>query len=352
MPPRDFQILPTPNFPEEMETRNLLAALPSTTEYWELVKYFEDYPPSSHVNGFARAFIYAMIRNLKPQRALEIGTLFAGTSEIIASALAANEQGVLTTIDPYGADRAPLIIGHWPQQLQDRVDFQPINSMQCFAQIHDSGERVDFIFVDGGHEYECALFDMLCSARYLNPGGVILLDNYNDHGVLSAARRFEQENPAWHVVEFVPHLALGMTWPLLMLGGLQRCYVAPNAIPIGAEPKAFHFREVAADGLRGIRLALAEPSPGGTLFYKVYLRIFPFEHHLGIGVAEEYATYGSWTVLKGAKDASLPLKAPLSTTRPREGFHRRFEIDLLFEGDSPGQPLLLSAEPVPSLLSR
>jgi hypothetical protein len=51
-----------------------------------------------------------LIRTLRPQAVAEVGTLFAGTTEVMARALWENGSGVIHTADPYGADRCPEII--------------------------------------------------------------------------------------------------------------------------------------------------------------------------------------------------------------------------------------------------
>jgi hypothetical protein len=47
------------------------------------------------------------------------------------------------------------------------------------------------IFVDGNHQYEYALFDLLASARSIKHEGIIIMDNYHLPGVVGACKTFE-----------------------------------------------------------------------------------------------------------------------------------------------------------------
>src|SRR5262245_7008281 len=107
---RPLEPLPSPAFAKSTPVANLITAIPSTAEYLQLRKYFNDYPERSYVLPICRALIYSMIRALRPRLVVEIGTLFAGTSEVFARALLENGNGRLITIDPYGSQRLPEIL--------------------------------------------------------------------------------------------------------------------------------------------------------------------------------------------------------------------------------------------------
>ena len=348
---RQMADLPVPVFPTGTGTADLIAALPGAAQFAGLIEHFTDYPEKSFTFPPFRALLYAMIRALRPRWAVEIGSLFAGTSEIFASAITGNGEGRFTTIDPFGADRVPGIVATWPQPWQSCTDFRTINSMQLFMSLENQPERPDIVFIDGNHEYEYALFDLLNSARYLARGGVIILDNYYDHGVRQAGQKFEADNPAWKAVKFAAHPAFGTNFHALQLDGLYRIYVAPKVVSIGAQPRG-QKRAIEADGIQGLDFTLAEPSPGGRLFYKVYLRTIPYDFHLGVGEMEEMAVSGEIDVAAGATEAHVALPVPLATLKPREGIHRRCEVNLLFESRVPGQPLLLTDEPALRLFER
>ena len=143
----------------------------------------------------------------------------------------------------------------------------------------------------------------------------------------------------------------------MRLDALYRFYVAPSSISVGNRPAEFFSGNLQTDGVRGFRLELAEPSPGGRLYYQIYLRIYPWDLHLGVGDIEELSANGSICVEAGVKHAVVPLSVPLITPRPMEGYNRRVDIALLFEGDLPPEdaghrppPLLLASEPTYDLV--
>ena len=344
--------VPIPSVPEHIKVADLITSIPGMPVLQETLKYID-----GHSLVF-RALSYVLIRMLRPQLVVEIGTLNGGTSELFAQALMANGQGMLTTVDPYGGDRVPAIIRSWANELSRFVDFRPINSMELFAELANNRQRPDLIFVDGNHEYEYALFDLLSSARVVRREGVIIMDNYDLPGVIGACRSFEADNTDWQPVHFCAHPAFGSREDRMRFDSLYRFYVAPSSISVGNRPAEFFSGNLQADGVRGFRLDLAEPSPGGRLYYQIYLRIYPWDLHLGVGDIEELSANGSISVEAGAKHTDVPLSVPLVTPRPMEGYNRRVDIALLFEGDSLGEdagghpaPLLLASEPVHHLVS-
>ena len=58
----------------------------------------------------------------------------------------------------------------------------------------------DFVLVDGNHEYEFALFDVMCAARAMRPGGLMVMDNIEQIGPRLAAKTFLERNPDWRDV--------------------------------------------------------------------------------------------------------------------------------------------------------
>jgi Methyltransferase domain len=342
--------LPISSVPKDIKVADLITSIPGMPALQEALKYID-----GHSLVF-RALSYVLIRMLRPQLVVEIGTLNGGTSELFAQALMANGQGILTTVDPYGGDRVPAIIRSWASELSRFVDFRPINSMELFAELAENRQRPDLIFVDGNHEYEYALFDLLASARSVRPEGIIIMDNYDLPGVIGACKSFEADNPTWQPVRFCAHPSFGSREDRMRLDGLLRIYVAPSTIPVSSHPVEFFSGNLLADGVRGFRLELAEPSPGGRLHYQIYLRIYPWNLHLGVGDIEELSANGSTAIPAGETKVVIDLSVPLRTSRPLDGYNRRIDIGLLFEdipanriGGRPA-PLLLADEPVYDLI--
>ncbi len=350
---RPLEVLPVPTFPDGIDTAGIITSIPATPEYNELLLYFTDYPVNSYMSNNCRALIYAMVRVLKPRQLIEIGTMFAGTSELFARAMWENQQGTFRTIDPYGGHRIPGMLQNWPEELRNLTEFSPISSMQLFMELADKPDKPDFIFIDGNHDYEYALFDLMCCARIVKPGGIIFMDNYCDPGVNAAAQRFCSDNPDWQDINFSGHRSFGTNIEHVILDNLYKIFIVPETFAIGTQPKAFQSGpSFDADGLNGFTLNLAKPAPAGRLHYKAYVRTFPWELHLGKGGIDEDKCSGAMEIEAGARTAKVKLPIPLVSPRTREGFSRRYELNLLFESEPSGKPLTLSQAPLPDFFER
>lgn len=96
---------------------------------------------NSYFNGFDAATYYALIRHLKPQRVIEIGGGYS--TRIAHRALARNEKGKLTCIEPYpeerlaGSDLSLELIRKRVEEID--VDF------------FSSLEANDILFIDSSH---------------------------------------------------------------------------------------------------------------------------------------------------------------------------------------------------------
>jgi predicted O-methyltransferase YrrM len=183
-----------------------------------------------------------LVRLIPSARVLEIGTYFADTSRYLAEIMV-DIGGELTTIDPFAGARVPAIIAHWPGALQQRVTFLPDNSMAFFLKLEERqtpigpGAPFDIIFVDGHHTFEYDFFDLMRSARYLCPGGAIVLDNVSQAGPAEALRLFLADHQHWSLFKihanspgfgFMPQVESSI---LLAPDGLET-YPDPVQIPV------------------------------------------------------------------------------------------------------------------------
>jgi predicted O-methyltransferase YrrM len=331
----------------------LASAIASSAAFTdEVLPYFLEYPARSFISAEARAYLYALIRSLKPARVAEIGTLFAGTSEVIARALWENGTGTLHTIDPFGAGRAPSVLKRWPQALRAITTFQPINSMEFFARVALSGQRLDMVLVDGDHDYEFALFDIQMAARVLQPGGILLIDNVDQSGPFEAAGRFMSTNPEWTKLEngkppddepFSREGRASLPGTNLIL--LQ----APREFIVRAAPVSWGQKAVACSAIEGFELELGPCSCGGTLHYQAWLRAF------GDSAAriEEFTVTGAINVAATPTGQKLihPFKAPLRSEFPRmfSDSSHTFELELAWRSTSTaGLGLTRLPQPIPA----
>jgi predicted O-methyltransferase YrrM len=329
----------------------ILARIESSAAFTQsVVPYFADYPQGSLLSSRSRAYLYSFVRALLPSSVAEIGTLFAGTTEVLARALWENGSGVLDTIDPFGADRAPPIIATWPLALRRITHFHPINSMSFFARSADMGRFFDIVFVDGNHDLEFVLFDIQMSARLISPRGLIFVDNAEQRGPFVAVQRFMRANPEWSLLGTSydtdrPFAIEGRaSLPETVLIVLQ----APMDTTVGAEPVSWGQTRIAASLVDGVRFAFSRCSQSGTLHYKAILRAFGDDSRR----IEEFTTIGQIAVNVGADtfEQSHKFAVPLKSEFPKlfSDCHHTFEIELAWRSGD-GDPLRLNRPPLPLL---
>jgi predicted O-methyltransferase YrrM len=315
-----------------------------------VLPYFVDYPLHSFISAYSRAYLYSFVRALKPLSVAEIGTLFAGTTEVIARALFENGSGIIHTIDPFGALRAPRVIATWPQALRRITHFHPVNSMSFFGRSTEIGRRFDLVLVDGNHDLEFALFDILMAARLITPLGLIFVDNAEQRGPFVAVQTFMRENPEWTLVgtSYNPDLPFAMEGRFSLKETSLIVLQAPADTIVGDEPISWGHAVIASSKVDGILLEFRPCATPGTLHYKVTLRAFGDSARR----MEEYSAIGQIVVsvtaiafeeshkFANALNSEFPLLYPDSFCT--------FEVELAWRSTS-GSTLRLKRPPVPLL---
>src|SRR5258708_7520710 len=89
-----------------------IPAILASPEFHKAVQSFAIRPSMANalVSPDSQALLYTLIRLLRPEIVVEIGTYKASTTEAMALAIVENGFGALHTVDPYGAEMAPKII--------------------------------------------------------------------------------------------------------------------------------------------------------------------------------------------------------------------------------------------------
>lgn len=328
---------------------SLLAKMRDNTAFPKhVLRYFKDYPSRSFISDESRALLYSLIRTLQPEVVIEVGTLFGGTTEVLARALWRNGRGVVHTTDPFGAERCPPIFAAWPAELQKITFFHPLMSMDFFLELERRGLMIDMALIDGNHDYEFAFFDLLMTARRLRPGGVVVLDNVDQSGPFHAARDFLAKNPGWTEMgdgiasydpcrPFNPDRSSASRTTFLMLR-------SPHFLSISEPPRS--WGQVAASGpsLAGFTLDLPAQVTGGTLHYLATFRSFSVGSH---DIAEGKTRGGVRLDLDG--EASVVEHRFERPSRPEVAEPERFtfEIDISWQADPGAPPLSLAEVPRP-----
>ena len=326
-----------------------LSALHQQPWFDELVAYFDGYPAHALTKAACRAYMYELVRALKPRFAIEIGTYRAGTTEVMARAMHANGGGLLLTIDPYGGHRVPGILEAWPEPLAALVNFLPVNSMDLFVQLDRLGTTVDLAFVDGNHAYAFAYYDLAAAAKWVAPGGVVVLDDYDQPGVFWAAKHFLDAHADWQEISGVfddldasaPFDTMRPTIPDTKFLVLQR---TPRIRLGNGTPLSFEIPNLDAPGLAGIGVPVDAPC-AGTLHAKVFLRSF-FRDGAN-GDPEQMQTMISTPVAAGRHGIAARFDGALFNTHPLDLTRREVEIILIWQPESGDAALTLTAPPQP-----
>lgn len=169
--------------------------------------------------------IAALIADRRPMRLLEIGTFDGNTT--LQMALNAPMNALIHTID-LPPDRAEI---HGPVLKSDLVfiydELKKVRKFQNtlaktkikqhfgdstrypFSSFIEDGRMLDFIFIDGGHSFECVKSDTENALRVLNKKGCILWHDFTPHfeGVFRYLSLLSQEIPLVHIegTNFVFH---------------------------------------------------------------------------------------------------------------------------------------------------
>ena len=149
------------------------------------------------------AFMCLYINATGASNILEIGTYFAETTKILGNWI--GRTGKLTTIDPYGAHRVPQLLEKFEKQISDKIQYLPMYSMEFFASFSEKRQEsstfnFELVFVDGNHNYEYALFDILSSSKVISADGIIVVDNSDQDSVALALTNFLENQKDFLVV--------------------------------------------------------------------------------------------------------------------------------------------------------
>ncbi len=126
--------------------------------------------------GHVLAAIHSAI---KPQLSIEIGLAYGFSTLFIMDSLFQTGRGRHIAIDPF-QDSAWHGIGRQAvEEMKFACKFEHNQKMSVTAltEMYESGLRTDYIYVDGGHNFDTVMVDFYCSNRLLNVGGVLLFDD-------------------------------------------------------------------------------------------------------------------------------------------------------------------------------
>lgn len=145
-----------------------------------LPKDFKSLPISSS----PQFSLYRLLRHLRPEHVLEIGSQTGASAVIMA--LAFRDNGIdadITCIDPFypsGDNDGLETLKEWygnvySSGFKDGIQLMLTTSSQILPALD---KKFDFVFVDGSHEYEFVKEDCLMSLQMLKIGGYFMVHDY------------------------------------------------------------------------------------------------------------------------------------------------------------------------------
>lgn len=162
--------------------------------------------------------VASLVAATKPERLLEIGTFDGNTT--LQMALNASEEAIVHTIDlPEGEmfTHQPILDSDLQYALDStRKQYKFLGSEVARKIVHHEGDSTNFdwsvfaedgllqfIFIDGGHTYECFNSDTEKALNLLAPGGTILWHGFTPYyaGVYQFINELGKELPLIHISE-------------------------------------------------------------------------------------------------------------------------------------------------------
>ncbi len=141
----------------------------------------QDHPinPATGISPAEGIWIYELCRKIKPQATLEIGLAYGFSTLYFLAALAANNSGRHTSIDPYQLKTpgqwAGIGLAHGRNLGGERFRFIEEPSFAALTHLADNSACFDIIFVDGRHFFDIVVTEFTLSAELCSMGGYIIL---------------------------------------------------------------------------------------------------------------------------------------------------------------------------------
>ena len=167
-----------------------------------------------------RFYLYTLIRGLRPERALEIGVLYGGSSLIITNAMEDNGRGRLVGIDPNPKVRSmkkmhgrfSIVQGYSPDAIPEAVE--------------RLGGKLDFAFTDSLVSHKASSADFEALIPHMADGGYILQHNPDHYGLNLAGEEALKREPNLHDCGFISRSAKLEVDPWVALNGFRLFRVA------------------------------------------------------------------------------------------------------------------------------
>jgi predicted O-methyltransferase YrrM len=138
-----------------------------------------------------RIMLYALIRGLRPQRAMEIGVRWGGSAMIITAAMEDNGIGKLVGLDP-----APEAFRAKPRELYGRYTLvRGYSPDDTKVAVKEMDQPLDFVFIDALHIHDAVLADFEGVVQYLGANAYVLFHDTYHQGINEAINKILSRHP-------------------------------------------------------------------------------------------------------------------------------------------------------------
>jgi hypothetical protein len=195
---------------------------------------FAHEPPAGAAWAGHRRFGYDLVRNLRPERVVELGVCL-GTS-FLAFCQAVQEGALPTELWAVDTWTGDVNTGFYGPDYLERFDaglalFPGVRARKVIATFDDARRQaapatVDLLHIDGCHSYEAARHDWETWKDTLRPGGVALFHDIAERGEgFGVWRLWEELGREWPTASFAHSHGLGVLFatpdPVPHLPGLE-----------------------------------------------------------------------------------------------------------------------------------
>jgi len=144
------------------------------SKFWKeyvTLKRAQDVDKRLNINDYEFAFIYALIRKLKPATVVETGVHYGASTSVILYAMKQNKKGKLISIDVCKYDNVGMYI---PSNLKSRWKLIEGKSSEILPTLN---KKFDMFFHDSLHSYKNMYDEMVWALDNVKEGGLILADD-------------------------------------------------------------------------------------------------------------------------------------------------------------------------------
>jgi predicted O-methyltransferase YrrM len=145
----------------------------------------------SHIDAESGLLLQRVIREVRPERTLEIGFAYGISTLFICEALASlSNEAKHTVIDPFqkGKWRGLGLRNVADAGFANLLDFREEPSEVALPRLLFEQQRFEFAFIDGLHRFDQVMLEFYYVNRLLRPGGVVVFDDANRRSVNRAIR--------------------------------------------------------------------------------------------------------------------------------------------------------------------